>query len=484
MLISRPFTPKAATRHLLLTCAAIASLTAASASLCAQQAQPGDPLYPVPGKEDAQPAQTPTPAKQPQAPPPAFARPPALPPMPAMPAAPSALRLQAAQAPQDMREEALPAPPLPPGETPPGPFDPPGLRLGAFRLHETIEADGVVSDNIDQTTHDRKAAAGVRIAPSIRLKSIWPRHGLDIRLGSEFIQWSRHGEREATASASARLRLDIRYTTYATIETTYDLGEEDGASGRLQHDLGLKTTLTHEAGRLRLSLGADVTRRLYTRPLSGGSSGYDDDYTQPAAHLRLTYRPAAILHPYAEIGADRRIHDRNRDSSGIERNSTGAYVEAGVEFAPDAIWSGSAGLRLALRDYDDPAYRTAHGVGLNASVTWRPTRITRVKLASSFDIDETTTSGSSGARKYTLAITPQHALRDNLLLKGNLGLEYTGYIGIPDHEWLLNAGAEISWTFHRGYELVGAWGAERQWSTFAGADYLENRFTIGLRYKL
>ncbi len=484
MPMTRSFISKTAARHLWLTWATLTGLVVVFASAHAQQAQLGEPLYPLPGEDGAQAAQTGLArAKRPRTPPGAFASPPALPAIPAPPALrqPDTRKTQDAQ---DAQEEGLPAPPLPPGETPPGPFDPPGLRLGAFRLHETIEADGVVSDNIDQTAHGRKAAAGVRIAPSIRLKSIWPRHGLDIRLGSEFIQWSRHGEREASASASARLRLDIRYTTYATIETTYDLGEEDGASGRLQHDLGLKTALTHEAGRLRLSLGADVTRRLYTRPLSGGSSGYDDDYTQPAAHLRLAYRPAAIIHPYAEIGADRRIHDRNRDSSGVRRNSTGAYVEAGVEFAPDAIWSGSAGLRLALRDYDDPAYRTAHGVGLNAALTWRPTRITRIRLTSSFDIDETTTSGSSGARKYAITITPQHALRDNLLLKGNLGLEYTGYIGISGHEWLLSAGAEIAWTFHRGYELVGAWGAERQWSTFAGADYLENRFTIGLRYKL
>jgi len=245
----------------------------------------------------------------------------------------------------------------------------------------------------------------------------------------------------------------------------------------------LKTSLTHVTGRVKLTARANVARTIYTAPLSGGSAGTDDDYTTPSIGLRASLQDSPVLHPYAEIGADMRIYDRNR-MGGVKRNSKGAYAEAGVEFAPDGIWSGALGLRLAMRDYDDPSYKTAWGAGLNGSLTWRPTRVTEVKLTSSFDIDEDNTSGSSGARKYKVTLAPRHMLRANLVLRGNLGLEYTGYIGIPDHEEILTAGAELAWRFHRGFELVGAYAAEKQWSTFAGADYLENRITIGLRYKM
>ncbi len=386
---------------------------------------------------------------------------------------------------QDAAAELPPPPPPPllPARPPRGPFDPVGLRAGAFTLYPSIETDAVVTDNLDQTPSGKKAAAGLRLAPALRLRSNWVRHDLDVNLKGEFIQWSRDGAREGTLSADAKLRLDIRHTDYANIETSYDIGEEDGASKRLQHDVKLKTSLTHDTGRIRLTAGANVARTFYTKPLSGGSAGGDDDYTEPSVTLRASYSGSPALRPYAEISGGLRIYDKNR-SGGIKRNSKGGYAEAGVEFAPDGVWSGAIGLRLAMRDYDDPSYRTAYGAGLNGSLTWRPTRLTEVKLASTFAIDEDNTSGSSGARKYKVTITPRHMLRENLTLRGELGLEYIDYIGISDHEEILTAGAELAWRFHRGFELVGAYAAEKQWSTFASADYLENRFTIGLRYRM
>ncbi len=445
----------------------------AAAALCAplplaaQESRPLVNFLPAPPPApDAAPATTPAP--------PAFSRPEAIPPLKGVNAP--------EEAEKDAEEEEAQAP-SPPAE-PADPFAPPGLRRGAFTLHPGMEADVVFTDNLDQTEKGRRAAAGLRLAPSLRLKSNWPRHELEIGLKGAFIAWSREGEKEATFSAEMKTRLDIRRGTALRLEATYDLGEEDDPPERLQHDLGLKTTLSHDIGRLRLSATAQAARTFYTRPLGGGAAGSDDDYTTPAGSLRVSWELSPALRPYLEAGGDMRIHDRNRDSAGRKRNSAGAWVEAGAEFAPDGVWSGAIGLRLALRDYDDPAYGTTRGAGVNAELGWRPSRITEIRLKSAFDIDETTASGASGARKYTVSLAPRHALRANLTLKGLLQAEYADYVGISDHELTLTAGGEIAWKFHRGCELVGAYALERQWSTFSGADYLENRITIGLRYRM
>ena len=391
-------------------------------------------------------------------------------------------------------DTAMNGPATPPQTTPVvprDPFAPAGIGAGAFLFFPMLETDAVFTDNLSQTDTGRTSAFGLRLAPSLRLESRWIRHSLKLNAGGEFIAYNDPGhEKDASANAGAVLRLDIRRATFFTLETTYDLGEEDtsGAGAkRIEHDIALKTGITHDIGRLRLNATGEASWTLYgNTDLSGRRivGAYDDDYVSPALVLRGSYAISPAIRPYVEGGADTRIYDRNRDASGSKRNSKGFYIEAGVELAPDSLWSGRLGLRYALRDYDDPSLAVAQGIGLNGELTWRPSRITSVQFKTTFDIDETTSGGANGARKYGFSIAPRHALRDNLLLKGEISLEYSDYLGVSDHELQLNAGGEIVWIFHRGLELVGAYDLERMWSTFAGSDYLENRITLGLRFRM
>ncbi len=364
------------------------------------------------------------------------------------------------------------------------PLETKGMRVGAFTLRPSLEVDGVHSDNVDQKETNRRAAQGLRLAPSLRLRSNWVRHELSMAAGGELIIWNNGGGNDASLSASARLRMDVRRTTQAIAEATYDLGEEDSEPKRLQHDLLMKGTLAHEMGRVRVEASAGVGRTFYTSALSGGSAGSDDDYTAPRASLRISRQSGSILRPYLEMGADMRIHDRRRDDAGQKRDSKGAYLEAGVGFSASAIWSGFLGVRAVARDYEDPSLQSVLGVGLVGELMWRPTRLTEVRLQSSFDVDETTDAGVSGVRKYKLTLTPRHALRRNLIVKGTLGLEYSDYVGSRDHEFVLTGGVEVAWRFWREHELVAAYSVERQWSTLAEGDYLENRIALGLRFRI
>ncbi len=364
------------------------------------------------------------------------------------------------------------------------PMETKGVRVGAFMLRPSLEVDGVHSDNVNQTERNRVSAQGVRVAPMLRLRSNWVRHELEVAAGGEYVAWNNGGGEDVSLSASARLRLDVRRMTRITAEANYDVGEEDGTTKRLEHDLAVKGTLAHVMGRVRVEVSAGAGRTFYTAPLSGGSSGPDDDYTVPEVSLRISKESGSVLRPYLEVGADMRIHDRKRDDSGLERNSRGVYVETGIGFSPSAVWSGYLGVRAVMRDYDDPSLQSVFGAGLVGELLWRPTRLTEVRLESSFDIDETTDAGVSGVRKYKLTLTPRHALRRDLVVKGTLGVEYSDYVGSRDHELVLTGGAEIAWRFWRDHELVAAYSVEKQWSTLADGDYLENRIMLGLRFRL
>ncbi len=368
--------------------------------------------------------------------------------------------------------------------SPSGSVRPLGLRAGAFLLYPELEADAIVTDNVNQTKHGRKADIGERTSIGLRLNSNWSRHALSFSLTGQDIVWSRIGLDELTLSSTAALRLDVRRNLKTTLRAGYDLGHEKDSPKRLIHTLTGAVETEFGAGRLRPALTLGVMRVFYDdRGLEGRlRNPSDEDYIEPSAALRLEWDTGAMIRPYVETGGDMRLHDRSRDSSGNKRDTHGMYGEIGLVF-DDAVWSGRIGLRGAIRHYEDDAYADIRGLGLNAALAWRPTRLTTVDFSAGFAIDETTTAGARAVKRSTANIRITHALRQNFEVGGNFGIEHDDYVGSALRETVLRTGLDASLSFYDGLALIAAWSLERQFSTEKGGDYLENRFTLGLRWK-
>ena len=395
-----------------------------------------------------------------------------------------------AQPPADSTRRPAAAPEL-------GPYEPLGLRMGGFLAYPTLEVTGVVSDNVRLTDTQREADVGLRVSPELRLQSNWVRHSYSLTGTGEFIFYADNTDfDETTASVTSDLLLDVRHTTTLGAVATYNMTQTapassevpDAATGkRTDHDMGFAMTLTQRMGRLIGEIGAGVRYVLFDDvTLSGGGveNNSDRNYLEPSARLRLSYEQTPAVRPFAEVSYRPRIHDQRIDRSGLRRDSHGGTVSAGVEFDLSEIWAGEVALRYDVRDFEDSNLETVHSGGIDANVTWRPSRLTTVRLNATSDLAETASANVSAIRRYNGALDVDHALRENVILSANVGLAFSDRIGSRQDELEFDAGVGMSYIIARQIELIARYGFT-QFETFrSDSDYYENLFTAGVRFRL
>ncbi|HHN67893.1 MAG TPA: hypothetical protein ENK15_07650 [Thermopetrobacter sp.] len=453
---------------------AVVACVAAPVVALAQEAPP-----PAPDLRDEANATTPLP-------PPDFTRPPSLPrlrPLPVLPAVPRPPALRRNDPPlADARLTGSVATTTQPSARR-DPFAPVGLRAGGGRLFPAIGADVIFTDNLDKTAGGRVMAFGARLTPRLRYESRWSRHRLEVTAAGEIISWLTGGappRLEATANIDARLRLDVRRDTRLEVTTGYELGREETGAQRARHDLSGDVLLSHRFGRLRASVGGGADGRF----LAPAAGSYNDDYVAPNARLRLSYGIGWRLRPYVEAAADMRRYIVATDSSGRLRHSIGISGEAGVEIAGDGIFSGRLGVKYTHRFYADPATPAAGGVGVVGEIVWRPTRRTRVSLSAGFDLGESTVSGASAEREQSVELALRHGIGARLVLTGGVGLTHTQYLGLARRDLTYAASAAAQWQFSRRFGLTAGWELNWRDSSVNANDYLENRLTLGLQFRM
>src|SRR4029079_6706389 len=243
-----------------------------------------------------------------------------------------------------------------------------GLDVGCLTVFPVLRAGIIVSDNPANSSTDRKGDIGARLRPSLRVTSDWIRHELSIDGSGDFVFYNEQSENDARAAdVRARLRLDVLRSTTLALDAGYVLTQENGSDSevpdtaignRTDQSFTQNVILTHRTGLLATTLRAGSVWQYYGDvDLAGGGKEINSDreYVEPQAALRVSYEASPAMRPFVEVGYAPRIHFKDRDRNGLDRNSDGYRVEAGVAFEPSPLWSGELGVEYMLRDYDYPS---------------------------------------------------------------------------------------------------------------------------------
>ena len=358
----------------------------------------------------------------------------------------------------------------------PEPYDPLGLRIGAFYAYPSVEVTGLYSDNVQQRNRNRQSDAGLRIAPELRLQSEWVRHSYTLTGNGDFVFYAGESDyNDTTASINSDLLLNVRHTTDWRLVSTYNLTQTgpansevpDSASGqRTDQEFEFTSTLTHRFGRLVGRLTTGVRYLLFDDvELSGGGEedNSDRNYYEPSIGARLTYEHTPAIRPFAEARYTPRFHEREVDRSGLRRDSHGGTLATGVEFDLSPIWSGEVAVRYDVRDYEDSSLETVHSVGLDGNVVWRPTRLTTVRWTAASTLDESADTNVSGVRNYDGNVEIEHALRENLVVTASGGLSYADRVGSREDEVSFDLGLGVSYRINRQAEILARFTASAGW---------------------
>ena len=388
--------------------------------------------------------------------------------------------------------QAEPEPPPPPLRrgSDVDPYAPTGIEAGGLTLYPSITIGPVFTSNASASP-DGSADAGISIGPALRIESDWIRHSYTADFEGDFDFYARNSDlKSRDVDATNTLTLDVRRDTSLAFTASYVVTQSgledndvpsDAVGYQTEHIVTGSAALTHGYGPLEFELAAATSYNKYGNvKLQGGGTqdNADRDYYEPSAGLRVTYVDPPVLKPFAEVAYAPRRHIETRDRDGLDRNSDGYAVGAGVTIAGDPIWQGELALTYLWRNYADPSLQSQSILGLNGSLTWSPTELTSIVLSFETNLDETTNPDAAAARSWEVDLEATRAVQDNVDLIASGSVEISDEDGPTDVTY--GAGLGIEWRM----SPVLAWSAAYDFTWLDAADgernYTENLVTLGI----
>jgi hypothetical protein len=372
-------------------------------------------------------------------------------------------------------------------------FAPLGMRTGPLLWRAAVELSGGYDTNPGRVANGSGSSL-VSVAPELLLRSDWSRHELrgDLR-GSYTMYPSKSSLDRPFLDAKLAGRIDLTRQSRVDLESRFLLSTDNPGSPNLQADvaklpiftsLGASAGAAHRFNRFEIAAKANIDRTVYQESeLTDGTTASNDDrnYNQYGGQLRASYEVLPGVKPFAEIGADARVHDLSIDSAGFQRDSRGLTVKGGSSFELTPLLTGEASLGYLMRSYDDPRLSELGGLLVDAALLWSPSALTSVRFIANTSIDETTLPGVSGTFRRDFGVAVDHAFRRWLLGVVKFGYGIDDYVGSERVDERYLASVALIYKLNRAAQLKGEFRQEWLRSSDSSADYTASIFLLGLR---
>jgi hypothetical protein len=375
------------------------------------------------------------------------------------------------------------------------PYEPLGVRAGAFILYPAIELIGGYDSNPDRVEDGEGAAFGT-VAPELQLQSDWSRHELNADLRGSYTAYSPDSTptlNRPYVDGTVDGRIDVARDTHVELGGRVLVSTDNPGSPNLQAglaDLPVYTTFGGSGGirqgfnRLEVTLKADVERTVYQESiLTDGSTASNDDrnYNQYGGILRGSYEMTPGVKPFAEFGTDQRVHDLPSDSSGYRRDSTGWTGKVGTTFELSRLLTGEIALGYTTREYDDPRLEMLEGFVGDASLIWTADALNTVKLTAASSVGESTQPGVSGVLYRDVGVQWDHSFRRWLIGTVKVGVGLDDYVGDGRQDQRYTAAVGLTYKLNRWLQLKGEFRQDWLNSNVPGNDYTASTVLLGIR---
>lgn len=373
------------------------------------------------------------------------------------------------------------------------PYGPVGIREGAFVLKPSIEVSEGYDDN-PLRTQGEPGSRFTTVKSALSAQSDWSRHELSMDLRGSFTHYSDidHNDRPE-AAAIVRGRIDVTKTTRIELVekaalTTQSAGTPNSVTGAKRppniYTLGSTVGVVQGFNRLELGLYGGYERNIYQNAdlIGGGVLDLSDsNYNSYSTRLRASYEVTGGVRPFVEASIDTRVFDHTVDSFGVRRGSDGMKADVGIAFDRPEIIKGEASIGYGRRTYDDPTLPNISGLMVNSSLVWKATPLTKVTLAVTSTIGESTLTGASGVFTHEAKVIIDHDFRRWLIGSAFASYGIDDYHGIGRVDDRFTYGGALTYYFNRSLALRGELRQERQTSNMPGENYTANIVMIGLR---
>ncbi len=314
-------------------------------------------------------------------------------------------------------------------------FDPIGLRVGSFEVFPALEAGAAYTTNVALSANE-KSDVGILVNPRVSARSDWSRHQVQFRAGGEFERYLDTPIRNQNGWYAQSLgRLDVSDGLSLTGEAQTANLYETPFSSELDPNLGVLSSYQrtyfaargeYQSGQSRFSLAVDDTLFNFDSIDVAGAPDIDQS-DRDRNIVRITGQAEYAFTPSAAVFGRVGYEDTNYDLALLRngqpnRDSHAWRAIAGMNLDLAGLLRGQLGVGYVVRDYSAAGYRTFRGFSVETRVEYFPSELTTFTLELARNLQDASTSGILAYYDNRAALSVDHELLRNLILRG--GVEF------------------------------------------------------------
>lgn len=320
-------------------------------------------------------------------------------------------------------------------------YDAKGIPLGAFRLYPSLNLNATSSNNVFETKGAPKSDIYFNIAPAFKVTSEWSRHMLQFAGSLNRYGYTRYSSEDLTDwSLGAGGRLDIQRGSEIFANASNSKSHEGRSSpnspGNIKSpvrysQLHADGKVTVQPNRLGVSFGGELDRYTYeSTPLIGGGTLNNDDRDRDQYRLdsKVFYDFSPGYSGFISATYNRRNFDLEIDRTGVNRDSNGYSIDAGVELKLTHLLQGKIFAGYLDQQLIAPLQNFS-GLSYGAMLDWYATPVATFHLSASRVLSDTTIPGASLSNDQSLGAGVDYEIRRNLIARVNATYLESEFVG-------------------------------------------------------
>ncbi len=365
-------------------------------------------------------------------------------------------------------------------------YNAPGIRLGSFIFHPALESATVYDSNVLAAPGNAQSDRTIVFSGNLKAQSEFNNHALNFEAGfTRFQHFDLTSESRTEAKAVVSGRLDIRRDLIVLAAASVARRHESRGTSNSPalaaepvpyDDFDASVSVTKDFNRVEVSVGVAVEHRDYhdVRQIGGGT--LDQDFRD--GNLFITGgRFAYTVRPGFRVFGDARYNFRRYENlSGLNSDSQGYNLLAGVEFTLSNLMRGDIGVGYLDQSYDSASDAT--GLSYAANLIWTPTPLITAELKGRRFVSETGIAGALGRIDSTLGVAVDYEFRRNLIISPSIDFTHEDYAGAARADWIVQPKLRVDRLINRYFSIGALYEYTRRASNIGANEY--DRHIVGV----
>ena len=372
--------------------------------------------------------------------------------------------------------------------------DLPALHFASFTVEPLVTAKVDYFDNVYYANEDVVGDLSLTLRPSIDVKSDWGRHEVRATGDLAFENFAQYtSENKLTASLDLSGRYDVAtYTNFSgnigfrrDYEGRFARNTQSLTDQPVQFDASyIEGHFVTELSRVRLLGDITFTKYNYSDTKSKADQTPIDedfrDYGRTTAAARVEY---ALL-TNTSVFASYRYVNAAYDETAVDHSNDGYDYALGASFDITNLVTGEVSYGYLRRTYENINFKAVSGASYDAKISYFPTQLMTITLASSRSVEESPSINVSGYMNSFNSLSVDHEWSRLLILSAGVQGTSNKYNGIDRKDDIgeLYFGARYAATRHISVSARYSYGDLTSKGLDRVPNYKENKVGVSVSY--